>query len=137
MYMPVERLATHGCHGSFHVCPLTQPQSLGTRARGTLGGRPMSPDLRLMSVSVAAYVAAGIFYVLRGLSRTRSPKNQDHWDGLSVVVLFWFLIVVGNLLLSYRKHTVDATLRQFLAEAAPPLGLFVIGLICGIKPIIA
>jgi hypothetical protein len=96
----------------------------------------MSPDLRLMLVSVAAYVAAGIFYVLRGLSQTRSPKNHNYWDGLSVVALFWFPIVIGNLLLSYRKHSGNAMLRQFLAEAAPPLGLFLIGLICGISPII-
>lgn len=95
----------------------------------------MSVDLRLIFVSAASYLAAGTFYVLRGLARTSTARNFNYWDGLSVVALLWLPIVVENLLLSYRQHATESVLRGFLLEAAPPLALFLLGVICGMKRI--
>lgn len=74
-------------------------------------------------VRLAAYLAAGAFYVLRGLTDTSAAAGKDELGGLGLVALCWPPIALGNLLNLSRTCRGTTALARFGAEAAPPLAL--------------
>ncbi|MGC5781223.1 hypothetical protein [Methylobacterium sp. NFXW15] len=83
----------------------------------------MSPDLRLLVVWLAAYLAAGAFYVLRGLADAGMAAGKDELCGLGLIALCWLPIAVCNLLNLSRTCRATTALVRFGAEAMPPLAL--------------
>lgn len=73
----------------------------------------MSPDSRPMLVWLAAYVAAGTFYVLRGLDDARASIGRGELAGLGFVALCWLPITFGNLVLLHRTRPLPAVLARF------------------------
>ena len=83
----------------------------------------MSPDPRPLMVWLAAYLAAGAFYVLRGLADSGAATGKDELCGLGFVALCWLPITVGNSISLSRTCTGYAVLACFKTEAAAPLAL--------------
>lgn len=84
----------------------------------------MSPDPRLMMVWLAAYVAAGVFYVLRGLGDAWPSVVKGELSGLSLVAVCWLPITLGNLINLHRTRALPIVLARFGLEAVPPTALF-------------
>ena len=83
----------------------------------------MSPDPRLLMVWLTAYLAAGTFYVLRGLGDAWASTARGELGGLGLVALCWLPITLGNLATLQRTRTLPAVITRFTAETAPPLAL--------------
>ena len=86
----------------------------------------MSLDLRLMLVWLAAYLAAGAFYVLRGLGDAWNSTARGELGGLSLVALCWLPITFGNLMSLHRTHAMPQLIVCFGVETVPPLALLLV-----------
>lgn len=86
---------------------------------------PMTLDLHLLSIWAAAYLAAGSFYVLRGLGQSGGLVTKGDFVGLGLIAFCWLPITVTNLTALSRLEPVRSTWSQIWSEAGPPLTLLV------------
>ncbi|KMO12790.1 hypothetical protein QR78_26450 [Methylobacterium indicum] len=87
-----------------------------------------------ITIWLAAYVAAGTFYVLRGLGAEGARSRQGEWSGLALVALCWLPITVGNLVTLHRTRSIPAVLARFSVETVPPLVLLLAIVAVGTSP---
>jgi hypothetical protein len=83
----------------------------------------MMPDLNQLFVWSAAYMASGVFFVLRPQDEARRPVCGAELGGLGFVALCWLPIALGNLVNLLQTNPPPAVLLRFQAEAGPPLVL--------------
>ena len=83
----------------------------------------MSLDLHLLAIWLVAYLAAGLFYVLRGLDAGQIPAAWGELSILCFVALFWLPITLGNLVKLHRTRALAFVFVHFCTETAPPLAL--------------
>lgn len=84
---------------------------------------PLPLVLHLLLIWLTAYLAAGTFYVLRGLGEASTAPERDEWTGLVLIALCWLPISLGNLVSVHRTCPLGAVLARFVAETVPPLVL--------------
>lgn len=72
---------------------------------------------------LAAYLAAGAFFVLRDLEL----GGIDQWQlmGLAAIVVLWLPITLVNVLAFLRTEGLGAAGTRFMIESAPPLLLWI------------
>jgi hypothetical protein len=68
-------------------------------------------------------LAAGAFFVLRGLGEARRPVCKAELGGLGFVALCWLPISLGNLVKFLQISPPPAVLLRFRVETGPPLAL--------------
>lgn len=68
---------------------------------------------------LAAYLAAGTFFVLRDLKL----GTIDPWElmGLAAIVLLWLPITLVNVIALLRTEGLGSASNKFAIETAPPL----------------
>jgi len=72
---------------------------------------------------LAAYVAAGIYFVLRDLKAVQVDAGQIR--GLTVIGLLWLPITLNSVVALGRTKGTAAGATRFARETAAPLFLFV------------
>ncbi|KRE11634.1 hypothetical protein ASE66_24220 [Bosea sp. Root483D1] len=77
----------------------------------------------------AAYIAAGIYYVLRDLKAL--PADGGQLRGLTVIGLLWLPITLHSVVLLGRTKGMASAAARFARETASPLLLFVLLVVLG------
>ena len=85
----------------------------------------MSPVWHSILIGLAAYLAAGAFFVLRGLGDNGKSAFGFSLTGLVAVAICWMPITVCNLVAAHRTEPSSVLLTRFGIETMPPLVLFI------------
>ena len=84
----------------------------------------MSPDPRPMMVWLAAYLAAGVLYVLRGLGDAWPSVVRGEFSWFSLVAVCRLSITLGSFVSLHRTRSLPVVLARLGLEAVPPTALF-------------